>query len=130
MHRVEIGGLLSGGRTMEIEDEVPIEPFEGIVFERPAQVRLTLRYAQGWLELRGSVSGSASAPCDVCLAPVAFEVRSDVDERIDPTGDREADPFGESNVLTGSRLDVADLAQQVLLSALPMGVRCEQHSTD
>ena len=36
----------------------------------------------------------------------------------------EDDPFGESNVLTGSRLDVADLAQQVVLSVLPMGLRC------
>jgi uncharacterized protein len=28
--------------------------------------------------------------------------------------------------LTGSRLDVADLAQQLVLSALPMGLRCSE----
>ncbi|HYL27311.1 MAG TPA: DUF177 domain-containing protein, partial [Candidatus Nitrosotalea sp.] len=37
---------------------------------------------------------------------------------------RDVDPFGESNVLTGERLDVADLVQQSVLSALPMGLRC------
>lgn len=130
MHRVEIGGLLSGGRTMDVDDEVPIEAFEGITFERPAGVHLQLRYVRGLLEVRGVVTARASAQCDICLAPVEFEVRGDVDERLDPSGNREADPFGESNVVTGSRLDVADLAQQVLLSALPMGVRCEQHSTE
>ncbi len=128
MHKVEIGGLLSGGRSMDVEDEVPIEPFEGIAFEEPARVRLTMRYAQGWLEVRGSVQARAAAACDICLEPVEFDVRADVEERLDPSGDREL--FGESNVLAGSRLDVADLAQQVLLSALPMGVRCEQHTTE
>jgi uncharacterized metal-binding protein YceD (DUF177 family) len=130
MHRVEIGGLLSGGRAMDVEDEITIEPFEGIAFERPARVRLQLRYAQGALEVRGVVNARARAECDVCLAPVEFDVRADLDERLDPSGNGEADPFGENNVVRGSRLDVADLAQQVLLSALPMGVRCEQHSTE
>jgi len=127
-HIVDIGGVLAPSRNvLEVEDEVPIESFEGIVFERPAAVRLGLRSADGWLEVGGTVDAHATAECDVCLEPVAFDVHVDVDERLDPHGDRDADPFGESNVLVGTRFDVADLAQQVVLSALPMGVRCPQH---
>jgi uncharacterized metal-binding protein YceD (DUF177 family) len=126
-HTVGIGALLAGGREMEIEDEVPVEPFEGISFENPAHLRLMVRYAQGWLELRGSVTGHASAPCDVCLEPVSFDVRANIDERLNPFGG-EREPFEEENVLAGDRLDVGDLARQVLLSTLPMGVRCEQHA--
>ena len=124
-HQVDVGGLLAGGRqVMQVEDDVPIEPFEGITFERPAHVRLELRGSEGWLQVEGVVDARASGACDVCLEPVEFDVHVDVDERLDPSAGRETDPFGESNVLMGMRLDVADLAQQVVLSALPMGVRC------
>lgn len=109
---------------MQVEDDVPIEPFEGITFEHPAQVRLELRSLEGWLQVEGTIDARATGACDVCLEPVGFDVHVDVDERLDPSAGRDADPFGESNVLTGTRLDVADLAQQVVLSVLPMGVRC------
>lgn len=126
---MDIAGLLAGGRQeMEVDDEVPIESFEGIVFERPAAVRLGLRSIDGWLEALGTVDIEATAECDVCLERVSFGVHVDVEERFDPRGDRNADPFGEANVVVGTRLDVADLSQQVVLSALPMGVRCPRHS--
>ncbi len=106
---------------------MPIESFEGIVFERRASVRLRLRSTSGWLEVDGCVDARASGECDVCLDPIGFDVHVDVDERFDPHVGRDADPFGDGNVLIGSQLDVADLAQQVVLSALPMGVRCPRH---
>ena len=52
------------------------------------------------------------------------DVHIDIDERFDPATTRDDDPFGESNVMTAGRLDVADLAQQLVLSLLPMGLRC------
>jgi uncharacterized protein len=124
-HSVDITGLLSGShQVMQVEDEVPIDSFEGIVFGRPARVRLRLRPADGDLEVRGSVDAHAVGVCDACLAPIEFDVQGNVDERLDLSPGGSADPFGDSNVLVGDRLDVADLAQQVVLSALPMGVRC------
>lgn len=130
-HTVDFSGLLAGGgRSIDVADEVPIEAFEGIRFEQPAKVRLELRYAQGWLETRGSIDARATGGCDVCLEPVEFDVHVDVDERFDPNVGREAEPFGESNVIVGGRIDVEDLARQVVLSALPMGVRCGQHSSE
>jgi uncharacterized metal-binding protein YceD (DUF177 family) len=128
-HSVDISGLLAGGRkVMHVEDEVPIESFEGIAFARPASVKLTLQGADGWLEVKGGIEARAAAECDVCLEPVELPLSVEVDERFDAHVDRSRDPFGEANVVTGTRLDVGDLAQQVVLSALPMGVRCPRHS--
>lgn len=123
-HKIDIGGLLAGGQHMLVDDEVPIEAFEGIEFPDPARVRLELAYADRMLAVAGSVDVVAAGACDSCLEHVERSVHADVDERLDPWHDREGDPFGESNVITGSRLDVADLAQQVVLSELPMGLRC------
>ncbi len=126
-HRVDIGGLLAGSRqVMAVADEVPIEPFEGIVFAEPASVRLELRQADHMLAVEGSIDARVRGQCDACLEDVEMKVHVDVDERLDPTQGRESDPFGESNVLTGARLDVADLTQQSVVSALPMGLRCRQ----
>ncbi len=123
--------MLAGGRrTIDVSDEVPIEGFEGVRFERPAQVHLELRYAEGWLEARGTIDAHAVGECDVCLEPVEFEAHAEVDERFDPHAGRESEPFGESNVIVGGRIDIADLARQVVLSTLPMGVRCEEHSSE
>jgi uncharacterized protein len=124
-HKVDISGLLGGGRQlMLVEDEVPIEEFEGLSFRSPAQVHLELRYVDRMLHLVGTVDARAEGTCDSCLVDVEVPVHADVDERLDPNAGREDDPFGESNVLTGNRLDVADLAQQLVLSELPMGLRC------
>lgn len=124
-HKVDVSGILAGGRQlMVVEDEVPLEPFEGLVFTRPVSVRLELRRADRMLAVEGSVEARVSGQCDACLEDVALELQLEVDERLDPARGRDVEPFGESNVLTGERLDVADLAQQSVLSALPMGLRC------
>ncbi len=109
---------------MEVADEVPIEPFEGWAFPEPARVRLELRQGDGMLVVQGSVDADALGQCDGCLDAIDLQMHVDVDERLDPSRGRDDEPFGESNVLTGERLDVADLAQQTVLSALPMGSRC------
>lgn len=126
-HTVDIGGLLAGGRQlMLVDDEVLVESFEGITFPQPARVHLEVRYADRMLVLEGQVDGRARGPCGACLEDVEFAVTVDIDERLDPALGREDDPFAESNVLTGTRLDVADLTQQVVLSVLPMGLRCSE----
>lgn len=124
-HKVDIGGLLAGGRRqMLVDDEVPIEPFEGIEFPDPARVQLELRVADRMLEIEGSVDVRVHGECDLCLEPVDRTMHVEVAERIDPYVGRDADPFGEGNVVVGERLDVADLAAQSVLSVLPMGLRC------
>lgn len=109
---------------MLVEDAVPIETFEGIEFPEPARIRLEIRVADRMLAVEGTVDALARGSCDRCLGGVEREIHRDVDERFDPAAGREDDPFGESNVLANGRLDLADLAQQVVLSALPMGLRC------
>lgn len=124
-HKVDISGLLAGSRQlMVVNDEVPLEPFEGLEFPEPVRAELELRQADRMLVVEGNVDARLHGQCDGCLEGVDIRVHVDVDERLDPAHGRDVDPFGESNVLTGDRLDVADLAQQSVLSALPMGLRC------
>jgi uncharacterized protein len=124
-HKVDISGLLAGGRQlMVVGDEVPLEPFEGLVFPEPVKVRFEIRAADRMLVVEGGIDARVRGQCDACLADVDLTIHVNVDERLDPRQGRDVDPFGESNVLTGERLDVADLAQQSVVSALPMGLRC------
>ena len=109
---------------MTVADRISVEPFEGMIFPEPAEVRLELRQADRMLAVQGSVEAKVRGQCDACLKDVDAMIHVDVNERLDPAHGRESDPLGESNVLTGERLDVADLAQQSVLSALPMGLRC------
>jgi uncharacterized protein len=126
-HQVDISGLLAGSRQlMLVTDEVPIAPFEGIVFPEAARVQLELRQADRMLAVAGTIDARVAGQCDACLDEVNGQIHVDVDERLDPAHGRDVDPFGESNVLTGERLDVADLAQQTIVSALPMGLRCRE----
>jgi uncharacterized protein len=126
-HTIDIGGLLAGGRqVLVVDDAVPIEPFEGIAFEQPAVVHLELRLVDRILAAEGTIDARASGPCVSCLEDVELQVHVDVDERFDPLAGRDRDPFGESNVLAGDRLDVEDLARQSVLSILPMGLRCTE----
>jgi uncharacterized protein len=126
-HNVDISGLLAGsGQVLVIEDRVPIESFEGIAFPHPAEVRLTVRYVDRLLHIEGTVDAQACGECDRCLEQVEHPVHVEVDERFDPHAERDMGPLSEESVLAGDRLDVADLAQQLVLSELPMGVRCKE----
>jgi len=89
-HTVDIGGLLAGGRQlMLVDDEVPIESFEGIAFPQPARVRLELRFVDRMLVIAGTIDARASGECDSCLDEVERDVHVDVDERLDPSSGRE-----------------------------------------
>ena len=102
-HKVDISGLLAGSRQlMVVADEVPIEPFEGVVFPEPVRVKLELRQADRMLVVEGSVDARVHGQCDACLEDVDLQIHVDVDERLDPAHGRDVDPFGESNVLTGN----------------------------
>ncbi len=124
-HRVDISGLLAGSRQlMMVADEVRLEPFEGLAFPEPVKVELELHQADRMLVVEGAVDARIRGRCDGCLEEVDLAVHVEVSERLDPARGRDVDPFGESNVLAGARLDLADLAQQSVLSSLPMGLRC------
>ncbi len=124
-YKVDISGLIAGGRqTLLVDDVVPIETFEGIEFPQAARVHLELRYVDRLLHIEGRVDVEAHGECDSCLEHIVRTMSVGIDERLDPGTGRDDDPFGENNVLTGDRLDIADLTQQTVLSEIPMGLRC------
>ncbi len=125
-HTIDIGALLAGGRNAAVDDAIPVDPFEGLTFPRPANVHLELRGSRSALEIAGTVDIVARGECGRCLEEVELPVHVEVDERLEVSPTAQADPFGESNVLTGERLDVGDLTKQVVCSAVPLGLLCSQ----
>lgn len=126
-YKVDIGGLLAGGRQRLLVDQpVDLEPFEGVRFTGPAQVRLTVQSTGNVLEITGTVQAKYEAECGRCLTPVERPITVDVDEQLDAGTDSKTDPFGPGNVLTGDRLDVRDLASQLVCSVIPLTVVCAE----
>jgi len=125
--KVDIGALLAGGRQrLSVDEQVPLEPFEGVTFPEPARVHLDLHSSGDMLEIAGTMDVGIHGECDRCLGEVDRAMHVDVDERFSTEGDAHADPFGESNVVTGDRLDVKDLTTQLVCSAVPIGLLCAE----
>ncbi len=125
-HKIDISGLMAGGRQrLLVEQDVQLEPFEGIAFPDPVRVRLEMHAADRMLEIAGTIDVEAHGECSRCLEDVTRRMQMNVEERLEPGSAGAADPFGESNVLTGDRLDVADLTSQLIYSALPLGLLCD-----
>lgn len=125
--KVDIGALLGGGRQrLIVEQQVALEPFEGSTFPLPAQLRLEMRAAGDLLEIDGTIDVGMRAECDRCLAQVERAVHVDVAERLEVGSEAQRDPFGESNVLRADRLDLSDLATQLVCSAVPIAVLCSE----
>lgn len=126
-HKVDIGAVLAGGRQrLSVEQQVALEPFEGVTFPEPARVHLDLHSSGDMLEIAGEIDVKVHSECDRCLGDVDRAMHLNVDERFPTDGEAQADPFGESNVLTGDRLDVKDLATQLVCSAIPLGLLCSE----
>jgi uncharacterized protein len=126
-YKVDVGGLLAGGRQrLVVDQQVELEPFEGVRFPEPAQVHLEMHASGDMLEIAGTVDTKIHGECDRCLSDVERAMHVDVDEQLDAGPEAQKDPFGTSNVLTGDRLDIKDLATQLVCSAIPLGLLCGQ----
>ena len=126
-YKVDIGGLLAGGRQrLVVDQQVELEPFESVTFPEPARVHLEMQSTGDVLEIGGSIAAQYRAECDRCLADVVRNIEIDVDERLDVGTDALKDPFGPSNVIAGERLDIKDLATQLVCSAIPITMTCAE----
>ena len=127
-YKVDIGGLLAGGRQRLVLDQtVELEPFEGVRFPQPARVHLNVQSTGDMLEISGNIEAKYEGECDRCLGAVSRTMEIEVDEQLDTGADSAKDPFGPGNVLTGDRLDIKDLATQLVCSAIPLTLVCAQN---
>ena len=122
---IDIGSLLHAGRPIAFDDSVVIPPFSSLTFPRPAHVQLDLRRVERGVQIDGSIDTDAAGECDRCLEAVIVPIHVDVAERFDPPSGS-SDPFGDNNVLSGTDLDLGDLARQLVTAALPFGLVCKQ----
>jgi uncharacterized metal-binding protein YceD (DUF177 family) len=126
-HKIDVGGLLAGNRRpLVVDDRVPVAPFEGVNFPEAAVVHLELQASGELLEIKGTIDVPLHSECARCLEAVADRMHVKVDEQVEAGANLQDGPFGESNVLTGGRLDVADLAAQLICSAIPIGLLCKE----
>jgi uncharacterized protein len=124
--KIDVGVVLGAGRELELHQAIPLPDFESYSFPVPAEVRLTARRLGDGLELEGTVDATAVGACARCLNDVRLPLHLDVLERLEPPGGS-TDPFGENNVLAGDHLDLADLVRQLIDSALPIVLLCDEH---
>jgi uncharacterized protein len=122
--KVDVSGVLHTGRELAVREPLTLPAFASFTFSAPLDVSLRIRRVGRGLDVRGSVAGTAEGECARCLDEVRLSLDLDIDERIEPGRDRD-DPLDENNVLDGDQLDLQDLVRQVIDSALPLAVLCE-----
>ena len=121
--KVDISGVLATGRPLALDAHVRVPSFGSYTFAEPARLAVEICRIDHDLGLSGSICATASGVCDRCLRDVHTAIDVEVDECI-PVGSQSEADFAESNVLEGTFLDVADLARQLIDSALPMLLLC------
>lgn len=127
VHKVDVSSLLGGGRQRLILDEqIPLEPFEGIEFPQPATVHMELQGAGEILEIAGTVDAKLQGECVRCLGEVTRDLHIEVNEELETGPEAQGEPYGESNVLARDRLDVGYLTTQLVCSAIPIGLLCKE----
>jgi len=126
-HKIDVGALLAGNRRgLVVDDRVTVAPFEGVEFPEPAAVHLELQASGRLLEIKGTIDVPLHGDCARCLGAVDDNMHLRVDEQVEAGPSLQDGPFAENNVLTGDRLDVADLAAQLVCSAIPIGLLCKE----
>ncbi|MBV8150381.1 MAG: DUF177 domain-containing protein [Candidatus Eremiobacteraeota bacterium] len=123
---IDVGPLWGPGRrTIAIEADVTLPDSEGLAFTKAPHVVLELHGVDRAVRVEGTIDADLTAECRRCLDDVPLSLHVDVDERI--AADEQGDPFAESNVLAGERLNLGDLVRQLTTAALPMvGALCSE----
>jgi uncharacterized protein len=124
LKKIDLSVVLGAGRELELHQAISVPDFGSFSFPAPAEVALIARRIGGGVELEGIVDTSAAGACARCLDDVRLSIHLDVHERLDPDSDR-ADPLGESNVLADDHLDLEDLVRQLIDSAVPLVLLCD-----
>ncbi len=120
---VGIGGVLHTGRELHVLEAVTVDEFASIRFDALLEVNLRIRRAGRGLDLHGTITGEAVGVCARCLDDVRLPLAIAIEERFDPPSEND-NPLGESNVLVGDELDLQDLVRQLVDSALPIALLC------
>ncbi|GAC1395711.1 MAG: hypothetical protein NVS2B8_05150 [Vulcanimicrobiaceae bacterium] len=120
---VAIGGVLHTGRELHVLESVALDEFASYRFDQPLDVNLRIRRAGRGLDLQGTITGEAQGVCARCLDDVRLPLALAIEERFDPPSENDH-PLGESNVLVGDDLDLQDLVRQLVDSALPIVLLC------
>lgn len=120
---VDVGSVLHSGRELEVREALTLPDFSAFRFPGAVDVVLRVRRVGDGLELKGSISGQAGGECARCLEPVTLPLHLELAEIFDPGRDPN-DPLAESNVLQGDELDLRDLVRQLIDSALPLVLLC------
>jgi len=123
--KVDVGGVLAAGRPLVVEGTVDVPSFGSCSFE-PARVSLDVARVDRNLGLSGTIDVVATGACGRCLDDVRTELHVDVDEAFAANPSPEGE-LGETNVLGGTLLDIADLCRQLIDSALPIVLLCSDH---
>lgn len=121
--KVDVSGLLYTGREIDVVEQVELPEFGTFAFAVPARAALTLRKVGGGIEVEGTVDVEATGTCARCLDDVRLPLHLVVEERVEPEAER-SQTLGESELLTGSELDLTDLIRQLTDSALPIVILC------
>ncbi|MBR7088819.1 MAG: DUF177 domain-containing protein [Mogibacterium sp.] len=92
------------------------------------QDRGILTVADGKMTIHAAADIRFSLPCDRCLTPVAVEVPLDFTREVDlrKTPEERARELDEQPYVIGTDLDVDLLAEDELISNLPMKVLCRE----
>jgi uncharacterized protein len=122
---IDVGAVLEAGRTLEIREALAVPDFGAYAFPAPALAAVVATRLGGALELKGRIDVEVTGECARCLDQIHFSLVLDVDERLEPQS-RSNDPLGDSTVLVGDRLDLADLARQLIDSSLPLVLLCSE----
>jgi uncharacterized protein len=124
-HTIDVGPLLGPSRrAIALDARIEIPPFEDIRFVEPAHVLLELRGVDRGIRIWGTIDARVAVDCRRCLEEVGLPLHLEIEERV--ASGEGGDPFSESNVLAGERLDVGDLVRQIATTALPMGALCSE----
>jgi len=123
--KIDVGVVLGAGRELDLRQAIPVPDFGGFWFSAPAEVAITARRIGRGVELDGTIEATAVGECARCLDDVRFPVYLDVAENLEPPGEK-AGPFDDNNVLVGDQLDLTDLVRQLIDSALPITLLCNE----
>ncbi len=122
--KIDVGVVLGAGRELDLHQAIPLPDFGCFSFPSPAGVALSVRRVAGGLELEGTVDAAVAGSCDRCLDDVRFSLHLDVTENLE--SGEEAGPLGDGNVLADDQLDLTDLVRQLVDSALPIVLLCNE----
>jgi uncharacterized protein len=122
--QIDLSLLQSGAKRITVQEHITLPDVGVYRFLNGADIQLNIENLGGAVDAYGNATLVYTSSCDRCLEDYSAPLVVNIDEHLAMSSS--SDPLSDNNVIQEGKMDVGDLARQLVSAELPYVSLCRE----